>query len=148
MLLRKWKEMVKKIKKNSGLDECNVANIPENKIIEKSETEWQEELEVLKPAVRQKLTEVCGKWVHDWWIDAQCKNILDDMPKELYQNVWEWIRDEPISEIMVGKLSIKRIMESNNMYFIEATELMMQYVRNGCMGSGEYYLTYHETLRS
>lgn len=147
MLLRKWKEMVKKIKKNSGLDEYNVANIPENKIIEKSETEWQEELEALKPAVRRKLTEVYGCIFHDWWIEQTCKEMLDDMPKELYQNVWEWIEDKPISEIRVGELSIKQIMEYTKHGFLDCAELMCRYVKRGCADE-EGILGYYELLWS
>lgn len=109
----KWKKIV--IRKQEDAipkEETEGGILPkENGMMEKTEEVSQEELDTLREACLKKLTEICGKWKCDYWIEQNCKEMLDDMPEELYQNVWEWIRDEPISEIMIGKLSIKRIME-------------------------------------
>lgn len=105
--------------KENGMDEMpNVAN--------------QGELGILWESCLKKLIEVCGKWKCDYWIEQNCKEMLDDMPEELYQNVWEWIEDKPISEVIVGDLSINQVMEANKTNFIDGTRLMMRYIRCGC----------------
>lgn len=149
MLSMEGKEIIKKAQgcATLGGETERGISLKENGMDEMPDVANQGELGILRESCLKKLIEVCGKWKCDYWIEQNCKEMLDDMPEKLYQNVWEWIRDEPISEIMIGELSIKRIMESNNMYFIKATRFMMQYVRNGCRGE-EYYLTYYETLRS
>lgn len=131
MLLKKLKKIIGEMKNNTDSYEYYITNIP-TEVVEKSQEEWKEELEALKPAVRKKLTEVYGMVFHDWWIDAQCKNILDDMPGELYQNVWEWIRDEPISVIRIGELSIKQIIDYTKHDFLDCAELMCRYTKRGC----------------
>lgn len=113
MLSMEGKEIIKKAQgcATLGGETEGGVSLKGNEMDEMPDVANQGELGILRESCLKKLIEVCGKWKCDYWIEQNCKEMLDDMPEKLYQNVWEWIRDEPISEIMIGKLSIKRIME-------------------------------------
>lgn len=134
MLLTEGKETVKKMQTNFDSEEIQTGGIltKENKIIELRTTN-QDEFEILRESCLKKLTEICGRWKCGYWIEQTCKNMLDGMPEELYQNVWEWIEDKPISEIRIGELSIKELMKYTKVDFINCTKLMMSYIRRGCV---------------
>ncbi len=130
----KWKKIV--IRKQEDAipkEETEGGILPkENGMMKKTEEVSQEELDTLREACLKKLTDIMSRWIHEEYIEHVCKAMLDDMPEELYQNVWEWIEDKPISEVIVGDLSINQVMEANKTNFIDGTRLMMRYIRCGC----------------
>lgn len=147
----KWKKIV--IRKQEDAipkEETEGGILPkENGMMKKTEEVSQEELDTLREACLNKLTDIMSRWVSDYFIEQTCKAMLDDMPKALHQNIWEWIEDKPISEVIVGDLSINQVMEANKIDFISATKLMMKYVRWGCLDSDKtFILMYQAILRS
>lgn len=126
----KWRKFIIKKKEDTIPREET-----KNGMMEKTEEISQEELDILKEACLKKLTDIMSRWIHEEYIEHVCKEMLDDMPEELYQNVWEWIEDKPISEIRIGELSIKELMEYTKVDFINCTKLMMRYIRGGCVNT-------------
>lgn len=66
------------------------------------------------------------------------QKLIEDVPKELYQNIQEWIDEKPISDIKYGGISIKDIMEQDfvgmGIYhsFIESLMALLLYIEHGC----------------
>lgn len=74
-------------------------------------------------------------------------DLMKDMPDELLPNIVEWINDEPISDIRIGKLSIKDIMycfytpkDKIVNDFIDSANAMKEYVKNGCKNEWAVFL--------
>lgn len=93
----KWRKFIIKKKEDTIPREET-----KNGMVEKTEEVSQEELDTLREACLKKLTDIMSRWIHEGYIEHVCKAMLDDMPEELYQNVWEWIEDKPISETGLG----------------------------------------------
>lgn len=75
----------------------------------------------------------------DIFIRQLADDLIKDMPKELLQNIVEWINDEPLSDIKIGNLSIKEIMychytDKNKIIhgFMRSAKAMKEYVQSGC----------------
>lgn len=71
----------------------------------------------------------------------RAQRLMENMPEVLYPNIEEWIDDKPISDLVIGDVSIKRIMEQHKdidgkIYgFVQCAFLMKDYVNNGCKDS-------------
>ena len=63
---------------------------------------------------------------------AWANDLVDNLPNSLLKNIEEWVFDEEISEIRVGNLSIKEIMNYTHQPFYECAWLMGKYIKNGC----------------
>lgn len=76
-------------------------------------------------------------------LDWKVRKIMEDFPCELEQNIIEWIHHEPITEIMVGNLSIPLLLEEwNRTIFLnddvsEAVDQIKMYKRRGYLYENE-----------
>ena len=85
----------------------------------------------LHPEVTKAMEEYCGYPRRH--AEAAAKDLLQVLPDELFPNLYEWLRGEPISDLRVGKYSIFVIMKIWNLNekkdFPLAAETMSLYIR-------------------
>lgn len=92
-------------------------------------TEWAKR-ENVKVNVSKKLLE-SGNYTKDH-AERLADFIISPLPEELFQNIFEWIEDKPISEICYHGCSIKKIMDSNKWFgFIHSVIMINNYIKNG-----------------
>lgn len=91
---------------------------------------------------RRILKEKIAVKYRDWGFNENESNgkasrIVDDMPTELLDNIVEWLNNKPISDIEYGGMSIKKIMNMNNLEnnhkaFLSCARAMVLYIKSGC----------------
>ena len=112
----------------------------------------QEDEEFYKLITAQKVEKTTRFWLKEYLSDKiqeiygcnyilgdkKAAKLIDNLPKELFPNVEEWLGGDPISEIDYGGMSIKRIMEQHKeslgrIYdFLTCLEIMNNYIADGC----------------
>lgn len=98
----------------------------------------ERELDVYRVNICRKMMEVYG-CDNDFAI-RKTERLMENMPRELLQNIEEWLDDEPISDVVIGEVSVKMIMEQHKEdgiihNFIDSLFVMKDYVNSGCVDS-------------
>ena len=104
-----WDEIYKK---EYDIECLNFPNIPidikvrnVNERIRKMKEDW-----LLSKSTSKILENIYSKKIRI--AEYFAKEMILDMPEELYPNIEEWLNDEEISDILIGELSVKRVMDS------------------------------------
>lgn len=129
-------------KGNYGRLKVNYEGMPESWYVEEAKKLIPKGMLVIfKENLKEKLKQV---GFDDFWADDTANILIQNLPKELYINLHEWIDDEPISDIKYGGVSIKDIMEQDikklgyEHGFVDSAKAIIKYIKTDCEDKSTY----------